>query len=129
MPKDITTKVDKDIRILIIAKSKNKIQTLLNEIKRKGYDPEYKIVSGYKSAAESAGKEKWDVIMADYKQYDEKLMDAISMIKKSNPIIPFIVVSDSIGEENAVSLIKEGADNYISRSKLSGEVSLMKGEI
>jgi len=121
--------VDKDIRILIIEKSKSKIPALLNEIKRKGYNPEYKVVSSPNSAAKSASKEKWDVILADYKTSGDRLMDAISMIKKSNPEIPFIVVSDSIGEENAVSLVKKGADNYITRDNISGLVPVIKEEI
>ena len=58
---------------LIISKSKDKTPALLNEIKRKGYNPEYKILSGSKNAARSASKEKWDVILADYKPSDDKL--------------------------------------------------------
>jgi len=121
--------VDKNIKILIIEKSKSKASALINGIKRKGYEPEYKIVGSSKSAARSVSKEKWDVILTDYKLSDDSLADTIEIVKKSNPDIPFIVISDSVGEENAVSFIKKGADNYITRNNLSNLIPLIKEEI
>ncbi len=121
--------MDKDIKILIIEKSKSKASALINAIKSKGYEPEYKIVSSSKSAARSVSKEKWDVVLTDYKLSDDNLADAIEIVKKSNPDIPFIVISDSVGEENAVSFIKKGANNYITRNNLSNLIPLIKEEI
>ncbi len=122
-------KIEKDINVLLIEKSKENIHIILNEIKRSGYNPNYKIVDNCKSLIESANKDEWDVILGGYAPYGTRLVNAIKSIRQKNTTVPFIVISDKIGEENVASLIKAGANNYIARNNLLNLVPIIKDEI
>jgi len=113
-------KEDKDIRILLNVDSEDDALLFLNKIKRKGYNPKYKIVKTYKDVSDAIIEDKWDVILADYNlSSDFNLLDILKMLKESNLDIPSVIVSDVIGEEKAISLTMAGADNYVMKKNLS----------
>jgi PAS domain S-box-containing protein len=60
-----------------------------------------------------------DLIISDYSlpQFDGK--QALAIRNKLAPTIPFILVTGSINEEVAVECMKDGADDYILKEKLS----------
>ena len=123
-------KADKDIRILLNLDSENDALLFLNKIKRKGYNPKYKIVKTYKDVYDAIIENKWDVILADYKlSSDFNLLDTLRMLKKSDLDIPSVVVSDVAGEKKAISLIMAGADNYVMKKNLSRLVPVIEKEI
>lgn len=123
-------KADRDIRILLNVDSENDALLFLNKIKRKGYNPKYKIVKTCKDVSDAIGKDKWDVMLADYKlSSDFNLLDILKMLKESDLDIPSIVVLDMVGEEKAASLIRAGADNYVMKKNLSRLVPVIEKEI
>jgi two-component sensor histidine kinase len=64
-------------------------------------------------------KQTWDLIVADYRlpQFDAK--SALSMLHESGHDIPFIVVSGTLGEDLAVSMMKAGAQDYVLKHNLA----------
>jgi len=123
-------KADKDIRMLLNVDSENDALLFLNKIKSKGYNPKYKIVKTYKDVSDAIIKNKWDVILTDYKlSSDFNLLDTLRMLKESDLDIPSVIVSDVVGEEKAVSLIMAGADNYVMKKNLSRLVPVIEKEI
>jgi len=44
---------------------------------------------------------------------------ALQLLRAHSTYIPFIVVSRRVGEEEAVALMKSGADDYVRRTKLA----------
>ncbi|MFZ3106706.1 MAG: response regulator, partial [Candidatus Hydromicrobium sp.] len=123
-------KADKDIRILLNVDSENDALLFLNKIKSKGYNTKYKIVKTYKDVSDAISKDKWDVVLADYKlSCDFNLLDTLRMLKESDLDIPSVVVLDVVGEEKAISLIMAGADNYVMKKNLSRLVPVIEKEI
>jgi len=123
-------KEDKDIRILLNVDSEDDALLFLNKIKRKGYNPKYKIVKTYKDVSDAIIEDKWDVILADYNlSSDFNLLDILKILKESNLDIPSVIVSDVIGEEKAISLTMAGADNYVMKKNLSRLVPVIEKEI
>ena len=59
-----------------------------------------------------------DLILSDYSLPSFDAGTAFRMAKISHSQVPFIIVSGTIGEENAVELIKEGVTDYVSKQKL-----------
>jgi len=45
--------------------------------------------------------------------------EALQIIKKQSPLIPFILVTENVSEEYAVAMIKSGADDYVLKDKLT----------
>ena len=46
-------------------------------------------------------------------------MKALALTKEHFPLIPFIVVTGSIGEEKAVACLRAGADDYLLKDRLA----------
>ena len=59
-----------------------------------------------------------DLILSDYSLPSFDAGTAFRMAKINHSQVPFIIVSGTIGEENAVELIKEGVTDYVSKQKL-----------
>ena len=60
----------------------------------------------------------FDIILADYSLPSFNGLKALSISKKINPFIPFIIVSGVIGEEAAIASLKSGATDYVLKSQL-----------
>src|SRR5438309_9887804 len=62
---------------------------------------------------------KPDVILSDYSLTYFDGRTAFDIKQKEYPGVPFIIVSGTIGEENAVNLIKDGVHDYAQKNKLA----------
>lgn len=106
----------KELNILIIEDSEEEVILLLNELKKSGFYINWKRVENSKETIKAISEKNWDIILSDYKMPQFSAFDALDIIKKVNLDIPFIVVSGSIGEENAVKIMKEGAHDFVSKN-------------
>jgi|AntRauTorckE6833_2_1112554.scaffolds.fasta_scaffold00469_15 methyl-accepting chemotaxis protein len=59
-----------------------------------------------------------DLIISDYNLGNNTGLDILQCSIKSKKYIPFVILSGFIGEEKAVEIIKEGADDYIMKDNL-----------
>lgn len=60
-----------------------------------------------------------DIILSDYRLPGFNGSDALALALTAAPNAPFIMVSGLIGEENAVEMLKQGATDYVSKSRLA----------
>jgi DNA-binding NtrC family response regulator len=60
-----------------------------------------------------------DIILADFSLPAFSGLSALLIVKKESPNVPLILVSGAIGEELAVKMLKEGATDYVLKSRLS----------
>ncbi len=61
---------------------------------------------------------KPDIILSDYSLPSFNGTQAFIIKQKISPHVPFIIVSGTIGDENAVELIKSGVTDYILKGRL-----------
>lgn len=67
---------------------------------------------------EALQNEGWDVILSDYDLPGFTGADLLAHRNRLAPATPFVFVSGVIGEDNAVELLKRGATDYVSKSRL-----------
>ena len=60
-----------------------------------------------------------DIILADYKLPSFDGLTALKIAREKYPLVPFILVSGTIGEERAVESLKAGVTDYIVKDRLS----------
>jgi PAS domain S-box-containing protein/diguanylate cyclase (GGDEF)-like protein len=65
-----------------------------------------------------AGAE-YDVILSNYRLAGWTGLDAFDMLQESGKEIPFILISDALGEERAVDCIKRGVADFVLKNHLS----------
>ena len=85
---------------------------------RAGYD----IVARRVDCAEALRRELhgsgWDLVIADYTMPRFSGKKALAIVREQHPDLPFIFVSATIGEDNAVAAMKTGAHDYIMKTNL-----------
>jgi len=59
----------------------------------------------------------WDLVLADYRLPDFTGLDALKLVRKQHPFLPFILMSGTIGEQAAIESLKAGATDYILKQK------------
>src|SRR5207244_1469598 len=62
--------------------------------------------------------ETYDIVLSDHTLPNLSSLDVLRVCKKQNSSMPFILVSGSVSEDLAVSIIKEGADDYVLKENL-----------
>lgn len=64
-------------------------------------------------------EERPDLILADYSMPQFSAPRALELLQQRALRIPFIVVSGTIGEDAAVAIVKQGATDYVLKSRLA----------
>lgn len=70
-----------------------------------------------------------DVVLSDYNLPDINGDESLSLLRARSKDIPFILVSGTIGEEKAVELMRNGANDFIMKDKLARLVPAIQREI
>lgn len=60
----------------------------------------------------------FDLILSDYEIPGYSGLEALAAARARHPRTPFVFVSGVIGEDNAVEMMKRGATDYVSKSRL-----------
>jgi PAS domain S-box-containing protein len=105
-------------KILILEYDPNDIGHLQDELKKSGLNYTAEVVQtrkGYENALSSFNP---DIILADYSLPSFDGLSAFRIRQNMAPETPFIIVSGTIGEENAVELIRMGVTDYVLKENI-----------
>jgi two-component system cell cycle sensor histidine kinase/response regulator CckA len=80
---------------------------------------EFKVVASKDDFIKALQEQKFDIILSDYGIAGYDGLAALEAAQKSQPQVPFILVSGTLGEEEAVESLKTGATDYILKSRLT----------
>lgn len=115
----IPYQMNKDIKVLVLEDNTADADLIVRHLKKSGMSFISKIVESKKIFEESLDSFLPDIILSDYSLPAFDAVSAFKIIKNKNLNIPFIIISGTIGEENAVMLVKEGVTDYISKNNLA----------
>ena len=107
-----------NLKILILEDNESDADLLKRELKKSGLNFTCEIVQTRAEFEKALASFDPDLILSDYSLPSFDAVTAFRIKQNKLPHIPFIIVSGTIGEENAVELIKAGVTDYISKSKL-----------
>jgi CheY-like chemotaxis protein len=116
--KDIKQEKIKPLKILILEDDPTDLDLLLRELRKSGLHHETVHVDTREAFEKAIDQFKPGLILSDYSLpgFDAPGAFAIKQQKKCDA--PFILVSGTIGEENAVLMIKNGVTDYVLKDKL-----------
>jgi PAS domain S-box-containing protein len=120
------------LRVLVLDGCENDTRNLSETFQRYGYMPQLFCVETFDSFQRALRDEKWDVIISEIVLRDFDVHKALRCLKEQNPHhldIPFIVVSNTAGEEEAVAAIKSGAHDYLRKEDLTRFGSVIRREL
>ncbi|MBA2723104.1 MAG: response regulator [Methylibium sp.] len=112
------------LRVLHLEDSELDHQLTLAHLQRGGLDADAVRVES-EADYRAALAEPWDVVLSDYNLPGFSGLDALEILRESNLLMPFILVSGEIGEQVAVQAMLNGANDYLLKENLSRLVPAM----
>lgn len=106
------------VKILILEDDPADVELLQRELKKAGLQFIAKVVQEREPFEQALDDFAPGIILADYSLPKFDGVTAFRLKQEKYPDIPFIIVSGTIGEENAVELIKSGVTDYALKDKL-----------
>jgi PAS domain S-box-containing protein len=106
------------LRVLLVEDSEDDAALLLRELKRAGYDVSYDRVYTADAIEISLGKHDWDLVISDHGMPAFSGTEALQIVRRIAPDLPFIFVSGSIGEDIAVAAMRAGAQDYVMKGNI-----------
>jgi PAS domain S-box-containing protein len=117
------------LRVLIVEDSVDDAELLLRQLRRAGYDPVSERVQTADAMKTALERGTWDLVVCDYTMPQFDAPTALTLLNQSGRDVPFIVVSGSIGEDIAVTMMKSGAHDYILKQNLTRFVPALQREL
>jgi serine phosphatase RsbU (regulator of sigma subunit) len=119
----------KPLKALVIEDSEIDALLLLEQLKAGGYSPESRRVDNAKDLGAALKAQPWDIVFSDHNMPQFSSTAALKQVRESNPDVPFLIVSGSIGEEVAVASMKAGAQDYLMKGNLARLVAAVDREL
>ncbi|HET6823881.1 MAG TPA: ATP-binding protein [Anaerolineales bacterium] len=117
------------LRALIVEDSEYDTQTMLRELRRGGYEVEYERVETRSAMEQALSERTWDLILCDYTLPRFSAGDALRTLRQSGLDLPFIIISGTIEEENAVDMLKAGAHDFIVKGRMARLLPAIEREL
>jgi DNA-binding NtrC family response regulator len=110
-------KMSQPIKILIADDNPDDTELVMRELYRAGFDPHWLRVET--EADYLAGlNSDLNLILSDYAMRQFSGLRALTLLKQSGLEIPFIIISGTMGEETAVTIMQEGAADYLLKDQI-----------
>ena len=107
------------IRVLVVEDNASDGELMVHALKNVGYESECEVVQSADDFADRIRKNKYDIILADYRLPGWNGMETVAMVRGEDLDIPVVLVSGSLGELKAVECIKQGAADYVLKDHLA----------
>jgi two-component system cell cycle sensor histidine kinase/response regulator CckA len=106
------------LRVLLLEDNPDDEALMVLALTRAGYTPSIVRVDTAVAMSEALDREPWDLIVSDYNMPTFDAPAALSLLQAHELDVPFIIVSGTVGEHAAVTAMKAGAHDYLSKSNL-----------
>ena len=117
------------LRVLIVEDSEDDTALLVRELGHGGYDVSFERVDSASAMSVALDKKEWDLVVCDYSMPHFSGSGALKLLREKGSELPFIYLSGTIGEETAVTALKEGAQDYLMKDNLKRLVPAIDREL
>jgi PAS domain S-box-containing protein len=107
------------LHILFLEDNEMDAELISRSMKKGGLVFSSVIASGKNEFKTALGNEVFDVILADHSIPQFSSLEALQFVKSLELDTPFVLVTGTVSEEFAVSILQEGAEDYILKNNLN----------
>jgi PAS domain S-box-containing protein len=117
------------IRVLLVEDCEDDAALLLRQLRRGGYEPQSRRVQSGQDLTAAMDAQQWDIVISDYAMPQFSALEALAIVRRRAPRLPFLLVSGQVGEEAAVLAMKAGANDYLLKQALVRLAPAVRREI
>ena len=110
---------DRPLRFLFVADADLDAEPIARELSRTGFAATWLRVDSQASLEVALRQENWDIIVSDWTLQRLDARTAYAALSETGLDVPFIIVSDAIGEEAAVEAMRAGVRDVLSKDRLA----------
>lgn len=107
------------LRVLLVDDSEVDVELVIEELRHGGYEPTWERVDTAAALTAALDREQWDVITCDWVMPQFSGPAALALLQERQVDVPIIIVSGQVGEEYAVTAMKAGAHDFVSKQTLA----------
>jgi PAS domain S-box-containing protein len=117
------------LRLLLVEDSQDDALLLKRELEKGGFSPEIRRVETAEAYNQALDENGWDMVIGDYVLPAFSGHEALKILRRRDPDLPFIIVSGVVGEEVAVETMKAGANDYLLKHNLTRLAPAVRREL
>jgi DNA-binding NtrC family response regulator len=114
---------------LIVQECDDDVVQRLAELEQRGYIPLTHRVATREDFLAALKSRAWDAVISDHVLPEFSGPEALKLLRKQGSEIPFIMVSGVFGEEQAATMIRAGANDYILKENFSRLIPVLEREL
>jgi signal transduction histidine kinase/FixJ family two-component response regulator len=107
------------LRILLLEDDERDTELTAIALEKAGYGADIERVATLEAFVEKLVAKTYDLIFADHRLPGFTGVDALAIVLERGLATPFILISGTLGEEQAVEALKAGATDYVLKARLS----------
>ena len=117
------------IHMLIVEDSEDEAFLLYSELNARGVRLDWKRVDSSRDLTAALGESDWDIIICDHNMPGFDSSAALQVVKQSGKDIPFIIYSGQITDQQAVSAMHDGVQDYIEKGNYARLMPVIEREL
>jgi diguanylate cyclase (GGDEF)-like protein/PAS domain S-box-containing protein len=119
----------RSLNVLLVEDSADDAELLELELSRGGLSPAIRRVETAEAMRAALAEADWDVVLCDYNLPSFSADGALTTLQDSGHDLPFIILSGVVQSEDAVTLLKRGAHDFLNKDSLARLVPAIQREI
>ena len=120
---------ERTIRMLIVEDSEDEAFLLYSELNARGVRLDWKRVDNAQDLTAALDGSEWDIIICDHNMPGFDSFAALQLVKNCGKDIPFIIYSGQISDQQAVSAMHDGVQDYIEKGNYARLMPVIEREL
>jgi PAS domain S-box-containing protein len=125
-PIPLDPNLNRPLRLLIVEDSAADVGLVLRALLAGGFDVTHEVVDNATAMRAALEGHHWDAIISDHAMPQFSGPAALTLARELCPLTPFVIVSGEIDLNLAVSLMKNGAVDYIQKGEWARLIPVME---
>jgi signal transduction histidine kinase len=107
------------LRVLHLEDAEVDHQMACAHLRRAGFEVQAVRVETEEQFRDALAHQTWDLVLSDFNVPGFTGAQALEVLKRDGPVLPFVLLSGEIGEDTAVASMREGASDYLLKNNIA----------
>ncbi|MGE0323425.1 MAG: response regulator [Polyangiaceae bacterium] len=106
------------LRMLVVEDNEPDAVLMLEHLRDLPVGLEHRLASTREEVRSALDSQEWDVVVSDFYLPGFDALEVLEELEQRSSLVPLVVVSGRVGEENAVAALTRGASDFVAKDQL-----------